>query len=146
MNELGRIVVASGDANTARGFSSNDEKINRRIRKGRRVQEVLRFQNACKLDLLEQLLCVLAVAQLDNLDVPDVVPFVERYVQLLRENHADYLQTLRRAKLVQAEDASEVWIKVATEVATELKPEKPEEPADSKAERSSRARPWWKIW
>lgn len=140
MHVLGGIIGAAIDADSGRGSGPNDEMASPSLRRGRRIREVLRFQNACKLDVLEQLLCVLSVERLDNLGVVDVVPFVERYVQLLRDKHADYLQTLRSAKLVDADNPSEVWVMVATEVATELKP------ATIMLEHPIPVRPWWKFW
>ncbi len=141
MRGLGRILVAAEDADCARGFSTDDH----RVRRGRRVQEVLRFQVASRLDLLEQTLCVLAVAGLDDLEVGDVVRFVDKYVQLLRQRHAGYLEALRSSGLVR-DDPLEVWATVATEAAAALQPEVSAEPADSSGERPESGRPWWKLW
>jgi hypothetical protein len=141
MNVLGGILIASACADSARGITADDETLNR----GRRVQEVLRFQISASLDLLEQMLCMLAVARLDDLEVGDVVRFVEAYVQLLRETHTDYLQALRSSRLVH-NDPSEAWVTVATEVAIALKHEKSKEPADATVERPVSVRPWWKLW
>lgn len=60
MNVLGRIVVASDHADGARGVTTDDHMTNL----GRCLQEVLRFQIASGLDLLEQLLCLMAVTRL----------------------------------------------------------------------------------
>jgi F0F1-type ATP synthase alpha subunit len=141
MAGLSSILSASACADSARGFTADGVEVTR----GRRVQEVLRFQIASRLDLLEQLLCVLAVERLDVLDVGDVARFVEEYIQLLRERHTDYLQTLRLSKLVH-NDPSEVWITAAIQVATALKSKKSEDFADATVERPVSVRPWWKFW
>lgn len=141
MNVLGRILAASAYADSARGYPTDDAM----VRRGRRIQEALRFQIASRLDLLEQLLCLLAVARLETLEVDDVAPFVERYLQVLREQHAAYLQTLRAANVV-PDDPSETWATVAMEVAIPLNATTPEEPAGATAARPKSGRPWWKIW
>ena len=117
MSALGRILLASQEAELHSGASWDTAT----ARRGRRIHEALRFHVAASLDLVEQLLCVLAADRLDSLAPSDVARFIERYIRTLREQHAPYLQRLRDTAIVPDTD-QETWARAATAVAGSLKP------------------------